>query len=452
MRRRRALLLGSTSLAGIAAATLALSPLLVGAGGRVNPTDLGFLNQAEHGTFDHNLAHRASPAGRQAGGRGEALLCQDNADRADNPASCPEDGATAREVTAARASALADAAPPPGLADPAANGLWEGLRKIPSTAIHGVLMPTGKVLCFSQPKYPQEVESVDGGTAHVWDPAIRAVEGRSRPPRVNYDGRDGGAIVNAPANLWCAGQTLLPDGRVLVVGGNLEYPTANGLGDGAGFKGARWVMTFDPWTETWTRYADMPHGRWYPTLTTLPNGKVLIIGGWDETGGDAGGNAAAAPAMRNNQDVEVFDPALATGPGADPTAVVSKLPPNGPGQTTPYPDHQGIGLYPHMFVLPDTTEAGSGDDPKVLVAGPLQWDSAIIDTGDWTWTDVLDQPYDPGDVPLSERPRVGHGLPRARRAGRLGAGGAAGRVELGRGGPRRRPRPRRRSRRRRCST
>jgi Domain of unknown function (DUF1929) len=144
----------------------------------------------------------------------------------------------------------------------------------------------------------------------------------------------------------------------------------------------------------------MPHGRWYPTLTTLPNGKVLIVGGWDETGGDAAG-PNAAPAMRNNQDVEVFDPALARNAGDAATTVVSKLPPNGPGQTTPYPDHQGIGLYPHLFVLPDTTDAGAGDDPKVLVAGPLQWDSAIIDTGDWTWTDVLDQPYDAGDVPLS---------------------------------------------------
>ena len=63
------------------------------------------------------------------------------------------------------------------------------------------------------------------------------------------------------------------DGRVLVVGGNLEYPDNEGQrATGNGFKGAPWVMTFDPWTETWTRYQDMPHGRWYPTLTELPDG------------------------------------------------------------------------------------------------------------------------------------------------------------------------------------
>ena len=101
-----------------------------------------------------------------------------------------------------------------------------------------------------------------------------------------------GAAPDRPANLWCAGQALLADGRVLFVGGNLEYPENGGNGAGNGFKGAKWVMTFDPWTETWTRYADMPHGRWYPTLTELPDGRVLIVGGWDETGG---GRTPAAP-------------------------------------------------------------------------------------------------------------------------------------------------------------
>ena len=55
----------------------------------MNPTDLGFLNQAEHGTFDHNLAHRASPPAAKRAAVAGQLLCQDNADRADNPAVLP---------------------------------------------------------------------------------------------------------------------------------------------------------------------------------------------------------------------------------------------------------------------------------------------------------------------------------------------------------------------------
>jgi hypothetical protein len=220
VRRRRTLLLGMTSLAGIAAATLAISPLLVGAGGRVNGPSLGFLNQAEPGAFDHNLAHWASPPAAKRAAMAELRSCDQPAWRADNPTSCPEDGATQKEVTALQASALSAsaAAPPAALTDAAANGLWGPLRQIPSTAIHGVLMPTGKVLYFSQPKYPQETEA-DGGTAHVWDPATGATRAVP-PPVVHYDGRRD-PLPDAPANLWCAGQTLLPDGRVLVVGGNL---------------------------------------------------------------------------------------------------------------------------------------------------------------------------------------------------------------------------------------
>ena len=28
----------------------------------------------------------------------------------------------------------------------------------------------------------------------------------------------------------------------------------------------------------------MAHGRWYPTLVTLPDGKVVIVNGFDEYG------------------------------------------------------------------------------------------------------------------------------------------------------------------------
>ena len=103
--------------------------------------------------------------------------------------------------------------------------------------------------------------------------------------------------------------------------------------------------------------------------------------------------------MHNNQDVEVFDPA--TPPGGQATTVVSQLPPDRPASRTPYPwpNHEGLGLYPHMFVLPDTTGLGDGGD-KVLVAGPSKYDSAVIDTDTWVWTDVLDR-----SVPDTGQPR-----------------------------------------------
>ncbi len=360
------------------AAAIAVTPVVVGA----DPEPDGatsFLNVAEGGGFDHNSVHLApAPAAEQRALTREER-CDDAGWSAANPESCPADAPSTTEARAAlvagqELTALASSEP---------DGLWGPLLSIPSTAIHTVVLPTNRVLFVSQPKFPTEDEAVAGGNAHVWDPAT----GTSRsvpPPDVPYP-----SGPDRPANLWCGGQTTLADGRVLVVGGNLAYPRNSGIGAGNGFKGGRWVMTFDPWTETWTRYADMPHGRWYPTLTELPDGRVLIVGGWDESGGVQNtGGPGVAPLMVNNQDVEVFDPS--TPAGGQATTVVSQLPPNGAGQTTPWPDHQNIGLYPHMFVLPDTTVAGAGGD-KVLVAGPNEYDSAIIDTTSWAWTDVLDE-------------------------------------------------------------
>ena len=361
---------------------VAIGPMAFG-GERPAQQPQSFLNQAEGGGFNHNLAHQAASPEAKARAVARMKLCDDAAWRRAHGAFCPEAGTSAGQIRTARLAAMdltAQATTKP-------DGEWGPLLPIPTTAIHAVVLPTNKVLFFSQPKWPAEDETTDGGNAHLWDPLTNTTKSVP-PPVVAYDGRSVPFAGNrkVPANLWCAGQTLLPDGRVLVVGGNLEYPINGGNGAHNGFKGGKWVMTFDPWTETWTRYQDMDHGRWYPTLTELPDGRVLIIGGWDETGGSAGIVATGPPTMHNDQDVEVFDPAAQ--PGTKATTVVSQLPPNSPGQTNQWPNHEGLGLYPHMFVLPSTTALGAGGD-KVLVAGPTKYDSAVIDTTTWLWTDIV---------------------------------------------------------------
>ena len=54
-----------------------------------------------------------------------------------------------------------------------------------------------------------------------------------------------------------------------------------------------------------------------------------------------------------------------------------------------------------MFVLPSTTTLGAGGH-KVLVAGPTRYDSAVIDTTNWVWTDVISQHPDAGQIRLSQ--------------------------------------------------
>jgi hypothetical protein len=158
---------------------------------------------------------------------------------------------------------------------------------------------------------------------------------------------------DVPSNIWCGGQVLLADGRVLVVGGNLQYQVG---GPGGSFKGLNEIWIFDPATETWTQGPNMQHGRWYPTATKLADGRVLITAGWDESG-----NGASA----NNRDVEVYTPA-ADGQGPGTVQVVA---------------NRDIDYYPHQYVLPDG---------RVILAGPRHVDTAILNPSGWTFTDIPD--------------------------------------------------------------
>ncbi len=92
----------------------------------------------------------------------------------------------------------------------------------------------------------------------------------------------------APDSIFCSGMAELPDGRVLVIGGWGGLST--------GLIGINDTAIFDPATETWSRVADMHYPRWYPDLTELSDGRFVAISG-NTT--DAG-NWADTP--------EVYDP------------------------------------------------------------------------------------------------------------------------------------------------
>ncbi len=80
----------------------------------------------------------------------------------------------------------------------------------------------------------------------------------------------------AGADLFCSGQTILADGRVLAIGSSLwnSMPTT----DPFLFGGAD-ARTYDPETNSWVRLADMHFGRWYPTLLKQADGTPTAFSG-----------------------------------------------------------------------------------------------------------------------------------------------------------------------------
>jgi chitodextrinase len=133
-----------------------------------------------------------------------------------------------------------------GGTDPSVVGQWGPLLPLPAVAIHSALTPQGKVLVF-------QGDFSRGGMQYLFDPSNGNVS----------------QLVDASANLFCAAQAVLADGRVQVAGGT---STTGGLGlpDNTAFN---WK------NDTWSNLAPMRYPRWYATATTLSDGKVLVTSG-----------------------------------------------------------------------------------------------------------------------------------------------------------------------------
>jgi hypothetical protein len=218
-------------------------------------------------------------------------------------------------------------------------------------ALHMVLLPTGKILSFGRQPIHKEpgtgaisYDKPNIGAAVLIDPkgpTVKAVP----PPPVD----DGVNSPTDPAALYCAGMALLPDGRALVVGGNLRNP-----GPGTQFEGRRETFIFDPWTEKWSVGPKMEHGRWYPTAVRMADGNIAILGGYDETGVIPSGESGSY-----NEMAEVYRSA------------------SGALEHWQAGD-RGVGLgkpaaskYPNLFVLPNQ---------NIALAGPRTTDSATLYT------------------------------------------------------------------------
>ncbi len=146
-----------------------------------------------------------------------------------------------------------------------ARGVFGPVRDFPLVATHAALLPDGKVIAwYSYDRIGAYRDIQDANSVFhqrtivtLWDPATNTFE----------------EVNNNTTDLFCAGWAVMQDGRLLVVGGNLGSPN-----------GSLHTNIFDPVTKTWTRGPNMQAGRWYPSVTPLPNGELLITGGQTQTG------------------------------------------------------------------------------------------------------------------------------------------------------------------------
>ena len=135
-------------------------------------------------------------------------------------------------------------------------GEWGPVVDWPVVGVHVALLPNGKVLAYDSigdnatETYPVQ----DHTRATVWDPAT----GTQTP-----------VTVDTGFNIFCSGLAHLIDGRMFIAGGNKDQQL-NGI-----------VQThlFDPATNLWSLGPNMAAGRWYPTVTPLNNGEMLITSG-----------------------------------------------------------------------------------------------------------------------------------------------------------------------------
>jgi hypothetical protein len=214
-------------------------------------------------------------------------------------------------------------------------GKWSDPFVIPIAGISSVLLHTGKVLFWAyDPAHYHDPDNSNIGVSYVWDPATRT-----------------GHFVTAPENIWCGGQTILADGRVFLAGGNLRFPDPRAPEGQRGWKGDASTYIFNPATETFIRQPEMAHGRWYPTVTQLPDNSAIITSGYDESGSEA-----------VNQLVERFIPSAGV---------------NGIGLLSTVSSKPTAGLYPFQYVLPAGT---------MLQAGPERDNAWVLDPAFWSWT------------------------------------------------------------------
>ena len=224
----------------------------------------------------------------------------------------------------------------------APEGNFSDLIEWPTVAIHAGLTPDGKVLTYGlDANFGRPGTQVNTKFA-IWDPK-------------KADEPDAFNVLNMSHPIdsaFCSGMMLLPNGQMLIAGGSLQ---------GNRNAGNDLVHFYDYRTGAVTMVPegnDLVEARWYPTMTTLTDGRILLQGGRnaDETSG-------------------VFTPEIYTeGEGS------SLL--NGATDSRIYDSTDGQWWYPRSWVAPNGQVFGIAQDIMYYV--DPNGDGSITEVGTYT--------------------------------------------------------------------
>jgi galactose oxidase len=211
--------------------------------------------------------------------------------------------------------------------DPASVGQWGSVFALNNVAIHMSVLPNGKVLYWGRRDNASGTLDPHSCTPWVLDPDTKGQVKTANAPAQS----DGTSV-----NLFCSGHAFLPDGHLLVAGGHLN--------DG---NGSDQASIYDWRSNSWTALPKMNNGRWYPTATSLADGRILVISG-----------SFQQPIPGGIQQLTNAVPQIWDGTAFQPTV-----------------NFIGLPLYPRMHVASDgqVFMAGSNAQTYLLNIGTNSW-------------------------------------------------------------------------------
>ncbi len=194
-----------------------------------------------------------------------------------------------------------------------------------AAAVHTHLLPNGKVLSWTV-WTPEPLPGIQT-YVRLWNPADGTLTD----------------VHNYSDFLFCSGHSLLPDGRLLITGGQAS----------TSYDGINKSSIFDPTGNGWKHGQNMNNGRWYPTNVALGNGETLTASGSYCVNG-----VAICESILFNNVPQVFHPVNET------WRTLS-------GAEYPLP------LYPWLHLA---------SDGRVYSSGPSQYPIFMTTTGTGSWS------------------------------------------------------------------